>query len=90
MEQTLATGLTREGISAKETKLIASLNNFLLSSSLSNEDKVRLLLIAILTTEIPEKDRAKMLEAIPLEDKAAIPKLAWFGFKHEKKEKKNS
>ncbi len=89
LEQSLATGITREGLSCKESKLLSSLNNFLLSSSLNSNDKLRILLITILTIEIPEKEKTKLFELLPIEDRAVIPKLSWFGYKFDKKEKKN-
>ena len=90
LEQSLATGVTREGISTKETKLISNLNNFLLSTHLSPEDKLRLVLITLLTIDIPEKEKSKIIDSLPYEDKAVIPKLTWFGYKNEnKKDKKN-
>lgn len=85
----MATGISRDGTSVKESKLISSLNNFILSKSLTSEDKLRLILVAILTIDIPEKEKTKILEILPFEDKAVIPKLAWFGYKLENKDKKN-
>ena len=89
LEQSLATGITREGLSCKESKLLSSLNNFLLSPRMTSEDKLRIILITILTIEIPEKEKTKIFELLPFEDRAVIPKLAWFGYNIDKKEKKN-
>lgn len=73
----------------KDSKLLFSINNFLLSDGLTSEDKLRLILIALLTIEIPEKEKGKMLEVLSFEDKAVIPKLTWFNYKSDRINTKN-
>ena len=73
----------------KDTKLFFSLNNYLLSPALSSEEKLRLILIAMLTIGLPEKERAKMLEVLDFEDRGVIPKLTWFNYKSDRMNMKN-
>lgn len=81
LEQTLTTGLNKEGSLVKPPKQIQSLSDFIFSmSSLLHEiDILRIILIAYFSIEIPEKDLKKLLNYLTTEHQSIIPKLHHLG-----------
>ena len=57
IEQSLATGLDVNGDKIKEKNIIQQILNALLSDKINEDDKLRLVLIAIMTIEITDKQR---------------------------------
>ena len=60
LEQTLATGLSEEGTPITEEILIQKINEFIVDEKINSMDKLRLVLIALNTVKLEEKNAKSM------------------------------
>ena len=81
LEQTLTTGVNKEGSSVKPSKQLQLLSDFIfsMSSLLQEIDILRIILIAYFSIEIPEKDLKKLIDYLSPENQGIIPKLHHLG-----------
>ena len=81
LEQTLTTGLNKDGSSVKPSKQLQSLLDYIFSTSslLQETDILRIILIAHFSIEIPEKDLKKLMTYLSTENQSIIPKLHHLG-----------
>jgi len=75
IEQTLATGLDKEGKSPNTSKLMTQISARLSSEKLDRMDKLRLALITIMSLDMVEKDRKALTQTLEIEDQKAIQNL---------------
>ena len=68
LEQSLATGLDREGKNISPIKILNQVGLKILSESLDDFDKLRVLLITTIFLEMVEKDRKTLTDKIKFEN----------------------
>ena len=79
LEQTLLTGIGGDGKALTPQKLIGLLTQKLAEGNLSQETKLRLVLIAAVALELSEKERKTLSQSLPEGDRECIYKLSWLG-----------
>lgn len=86
LEQSLATGIDREGLAIRPPKLLAMVGARLGSAKLTSNEKLRLVLLACLTLDIGKKDKEALVDLLDAENRAVVSKLIYLGSqKNEKK-----
>lgn len=79
LEQSLATGIDREGLAIRPPKLLSMVGARLGSSKLTSDEKLRLVLLACLTLDIGKKDKEALVELLDAENRSVVGKLIYLG-----------
>eukprot|EP01017_Pseudomicrothorax_dubius_P045723 TRINITY_DN7946_c0_g1_i1.p1 TRINITY_DN7946_c0_g1~~TRINITY_DN7946_c0_g1_i1.p1 ORF type:complete len:221 (-),score=72.74 TRINITY_DN7946_c0_g1_i1:11-673(-) len=79
IEQSLATGIDGAGKSVSQAKIMAQVVQRITSGKLTDDEVLRLLITAVTTLELTEKDRKTLTSSLPPEDQRAVQNLIWMG-----------
>ena len=79
LEQSLATGIDREGLAIRAQKLLSLVGARLGSAKLTSDEKLRLVLLACLTLDIAKKDKEALVDLLNPENRVVIGKLNYLG-----------
>ncbi|KAM3136147.1 Syntaxin-binding protein 1 [Paramecium bursaria] len=82
LEQSLATGTTKDGQQTKSEKLYQEVQLMLQSKIISQQDKTRLILICLLCLQLPENEINRLTEKLP--DPLIVNGLQRYGFEFGK------
>jgi len=79
LEQSLATGIDREGLAIRAQKLLSLVGARLGSAKLTSDEKLRLVLLACLSLDINKKDKEALVELLDPENRGVVQKLIYLG-----------
>ena len=88
LEQSLATGIDREGLAIRSQKLLSLVGARLGSSKLTPDEKLRLVLLACLTLEIEKTDKAALIDLLDQENRGVVSKTNYLGSKKNEGKRK--
>jgi len=84
IEQCLATGIDSQGKSVSNQKVISMIAQKMAMGKLDDEEKLRLILIAVIALELVEKDRKALTSNLSTDHQTILTKLVWLGINQQK------